>query len=99
MSQRLLSSLGVCSLAHDVLLLQRICSVSTVMQAGMTSLSAEGQLHSSKICHFVSSTKGLISAMQSDPDLLSRTESEVQQLAQDMEKLRLAMQSQFCNGQ
>ena len=49
--------------------------------------------------HPVSGMKGLISAMQSDPDLLSRTESEVQQLAQEVDKLRLAMQSKSCNGQ
>lgn len=37
--------------------------------------------------------------VQSDPELLSRTEGEVQQLAQEVEQLRLAMQSQVCNGQ
>lgn len=38
-------------------------------------------------------------AVQSDPELLSRTEGEVQQLAQEVEQLRLAVQSQVCNGQ
>lgn len=41
----------------------------------------------------VSNAYGLVSVMQSDPELLSRTEGEVQQLAQEMDKLRLATQS------
>ena len=38
-------------------------------------------------------------AMQSDPELLPRTEGELQQLAQEVDKLMLATQSEVCNGQ
>ena len=36
--------------------------------------------------------------MQNDPELISRTEHEMQQLEEDMEKLKLAIQSHTCNG-
>ena len=75
------------------------CHVSTLRLAGLSSglacFEIGMQLYSYLLFHVLSVMfDGLVSAMQSDPELLSRTEAALQQLDEEMEKLRLATQSQ-----